>query len=57
MNGFLNIKKTGDTDRFNGHFFTACVSQVNVNTVKTISEQWSDLQVAKFPIVHALPSG
>ena len=37
-------------------FFTARVSQVNVNTVKKIFEQRSELQVAKCLIVHVLSS-
>ena len=40
--------KTSDTDRYKGYFFTARVSQVNVNTMKSIFEQWSELQVANF---------
>ena len=36
-----------DTDRYNGYFFTARVSQVIVKTVKRIFEQRSQLQVAK----------
>ena len=48
--------KTSDTDRCEGYFFTACVSQVNVNTMKRIFEQRSELQVAKCLIVHVLSS-
>ena len=48
--------KTSDTDRYNRYFFTAPISQVNVNTMKRIFEQWSDLQVAKCLIVHVLSS-
>ena len=48
--------KTGDTDRYKGYFFTARVSQVNVNTVKKVFEQRSELQVAKCLIVHVLSS-
>ena len=36
-------------------FFTACVSHVNVNTMKRFFEQWSELQVAKGLIVHYCP--
>ena len=35
--------KTSDTNRYKGYFFTARVSQVNVNTVKRIFEQRSEL--------------
>ena len=35
--------KTGDTRRYKGIFFTTRVSQVNVNTVKRIFEQRSEL--------------
>ena len=48
--------KTSDTDRYKGYFFTARVSQVNVNTMKRVFEQRSELQVAKFLIVHVLSS-
>ena len=48
--------KTSDTDRYKRYFFAACVSQVNVNTVKRIFEQRSDLQAAKSLIVHVLSS-
>ena len=48
--------KTSDSDRYKGHFFTARVSQVNVNTLKRIFEQRSELQVAKCLIVHVLSS-
>ena len=48
--------KTSDTDRNKKSFFTTRVSQVNVNTMKKIFEQWSDLQVAKCLIVHVLSS-
>ena len=48
--------KTSNTDRYKGYFFTTGVSQVNVNTVKIIFEQWSELQVAKCLIVHVLTS-
>ena len=46
--------KTSDTDRYKSYFFTARVSQVNVNTMKKIFEQRSELQVAKCLIVHVL---
>ena len=46
--------KTSDTDRYKSFFFTDRVSQVNVNTMKRIFEQWFELQVAKFLIDHVL---
>ena len=53
LEAFLNIKTRrvmpSDTKRF---FFTARDSQVNVNSMKTIFEQRSELQVAKCLIVH-----
>ena len=48
--------KTSNTNRYKGYFFTARVSQVNVNTMKSIFEQRSELQVAKCLIVHILSS-
>ena len=48
--------KTSDTDRHKEYFFTARVSQVIVETMKTIFEQRSELQVAKCLIVHVLSS-
>ena len=48
--------KTTDTDRYKRYFFTACVPQVNANTVKRIFEKRSELQVAKCLIVHTLSS-
>ena len=48
--------KTSDTDRYKWYFFTARVSQVNMNSVKRIFEQRSELQVAKCLIVHVLSS-
>ena len=44
--------KASDTDRYKGYFFTARVSQVNVNTMKRLFEQWSELQVVKCLIAH-----
>ena len=38
--------QTSETNRYKWYFFTARVSQVNVNTMKKISEQRSELQVA-----------
>ena len=35
--------KPSDTDRHKGYFFTRCVSQINVYTMKRIFEQWSKL--------------
>ena len=48
--------KTSDTDRYKRCFFTARTSQVNVNTMKRIFKQRSELQVPKGLIVHALSS-
>ena len=48
--------KTSDMDRYKWCFFTARVSQVNVNTMKRIFEQRSELRVAKCLIVHILSS-
>ena len=48
--------KTSDTDRYKGYFFSARVSQVNMNTMRKIFEQLSELQVAKCLIVHVLSS-
>ena len=47
---------TNDTDRYKWYFFTVPSSQVNVNTMKRIFEQRSELQVAKCLIVHVLSS-
>ena len=52
----IHQNKMKDTDRYKGQFFTARVSQVNVNTMKTTFEQWSELQVAKRLLLHVLPS-
>ena len=46
--------KTSHTNRCKRCFFTARISQVNVNTMKTVFEQRSELQVAKCLIVHVL---
>ena len=48
--------KTSDIDRYKRYFFTARVSQVNMNNMKRIFEQRSELQVAKCLIVHVLSS-
>ena len=48
--------KTSDTDRYKKYFFTARISQVNVNTMRKIFEQLSELQVAECLIVHVLSS-
>ena len=45
-----------DTERYKGYFFTARVSQVNVNTMKKVFGQRSELQVAKCLIIHVLSS-
>ena len=48
--------KTSDTDRYEEYFFTTRASQVNVNTMKRVFEQRSELQVAKCLIVHVFSS-
>ena len=48
--------KTSDTVRYKEYFLTTRVSQVNVNTMESIFEQRSELQVAKCLIVHVLSS-
>ena len=48
--------KTSYTGRYKRYFFTASVSQINVNTIKRIFEQRSELQVAKCLIVYVLYS-
>ena len=48
--------KTRYTDRYKRYFFSARVSQINVNTMKRNFEEWSELQVAKCLIVHVLSS-
>ena len=50
----IKTKRVIQTDK--GYFFTARVSQVNVNTMKRFFEQRSELQVAKCLIVHVLSS-
>ena len=42
--------------RYKRYFSTTRVSQVNVNTMKRIFEQLSELQVANYLIVHVLSS-
>ena len=57
VGSFLDYQnKTSDTDRYKRYFFTTRVSQVNVNTMKKIFEQRSELQVAECLIVHVLSS-
>ena len=51
-----NQNKMSDTDRHKECFFTARFSEVNVNTMKTIFEQRSELQVSKSLRVHVLSS-
>ena len=53
---FLNIKTRQMISTDKKGFFTARVSQVNVNTMKRIFEQRSELQVAKCLIVHVMSS-
>ena len=48
--------KTSDTDRYKGYSFTTRVSQVKVNTMKKITEQRSQLQLANGLIVPVLSS-
>ena len=48
--------KTSDTDRYKRYFFITRISQVNVNTMKRILEQRSELQLAKCLIIHVLSS-
>ena len=48
--------KTSYTGRYKRYFFTASVSQINVNTIKRVFEQRSELQVAKCLIVLVLYS-
>ena len=53
---YKHQNKTSDTDRYKGYLFTTRVFEVNVNTMKRTFEQWSELQVAKYLIVHVLSS-
>ena len=53
---FEHQNKMSDTERYKRYFFTARVSQVNVNTMKRILEQRSEVQNAKRLIVHVLSS-
>ena len=48
--------KTSDTDRYKRSFVTARNSEVNVNTMKRVFEQQSELQVAKCLIVPIMSS-
>ena len=48
--------KTKNTDRYKCFFHRSCLSQVNVNTLQGMFDQWSELQVAKCPILHVLSS-
>ena len=48
--------KTSDNDRYKRYFFTTPVSQANVNTMKKILEQRSELQIAKYLILYVLSS-
>ena len=47
---------TSDIDRYEGYSFITRVSQVNMNTMKRLFEQRSELQVAECLIVHVLSS-
>ena len=49
--------KTSDTDRYKEYFLTTRVYRVNVNTMKKIFEQRSELRVAKCLIVYVVSSG
>ena len=53
---FKHQNKTSDTNRYKGYSFTARVSEVNMDTMKRISERRFELQVAKGLIVHVLSS-
>ena len=60
LEAFLNIKTRRVTPRDTkdkGYFFAALVSQVNLNAMKRIFEQWSELQIAKCLRVQVLSSG
>ena len=48
--------KTSDTERYKGFFFTARVSEVNVNTRKRIFEQRSELYFTKGLVVLKVSS-
>ena len=48
--------KTSDTDSYKAYFFTARVAPVNVNTMKKIFDQRSELEVKKDLIFHVLSS-
>ena len=57
LEAFLSIRRRRVTPTdTKGIFFTARVSQVNVNNIKRVFEQQSELQVAKCLIVHVLSS-
>ena len=48
--------KPSDTERYKGHFFTRCVSQIHVYSMKKFFDQRSKLQVTECLIVHVLSS-
>ena len=53
LEAFLNTKtKQVILTDTNSIFWPLKVSQVNVNTMEKVSEQWPELQVAKYLIVH-----
>ena len=57
VRGFFKHQKIrSDTDGYDGYFSNARVFQVKVNTMKRIFQQWSELQVAEWLIVHVLSS-
>ena len=56
LEAFLNMKTIRVIPTDTKGFFSARVSQVNVNTLKRIFEQLSELQAAKCLIVHVLSS-
>ena len=56
LEAFLNIKTRQVIPTDAKGFFTARVSQVNLNIMKRICEQRSELRVAKCLIVHLLSS-
>ena len=56
LEAFQNIKTRRVIPIDTKGFFTARVSQVNVNTMKRVFEQWSELPVAKGLIVNVMSS-
>ena len=55
VGGFYRYqRKTSDGDRYKKYFITARISQVNVNTMEKIFEQWFELYLTKGLIVLEL---